>query len=255
MITGYILGCLLSVLLWRFDKQRIFFMLNSNLSKILKNKIIIQLIYLILVTIVCIALSFLKNDFVYNAIIGFIVIDISSTERENLLNNDEISFYNSISTVSKSLINGFIGPLFYIIIGGNPLGIAFTLICNLNLTDDYSILNLVDTIFSIVPAIISNFLLYVIYIIKFRKLRIDFKRDFLINSIARPRLNMDILAANIESVHFYTHFNKNSGAYIKSYGGPNNKINAVCIREYIKIIYGICTLFFIAFIIAVSSRF
>ena len=82
----------------------------------------------------------------YNAITAFIVIDISNTERKNLNHTEKKYFYDTMSTISRALICGFIAPLFYIIILGNGAAIVFTLIYNLSLDED---LNIIGTFLSI----------------------------------------------------------------------------------------------------------
>ncbi len=63
-----------------------------------------------------------------------------------------------------------------------------------------------------------------------------------------PLLNVNILAAYIESVNFYFYYHENNMHYLKSYGDYNNKIDDVCIKDYISISYSICFIVFTMFV-------
>ncbi|MBU3190560.1 hypothetical protein K9O30_15440 [Clostridium bowmanii] len=190
-----------------------------------------------------------KSNEVYNAIAAFIVIDISNTERKNLNHTEKKYFYDTISTISRALICGFIAPLFYIMILGNAAAIIFTLLYNLSLNEDLNIIGTLIAIFCIVPSLIGELFLYAIYAFKNKNFKINFKGDYLSNLLKTPLLNVDILAAYIESVNFYFHYNGNNMHYLKSYGEYNNKIDDACIKDYLSISYFICFILFIAILL------
>ncbi|MBW9151919.1 hypothetical protein [Clostridium estertheticum] len=249
MGIGYIIGCLFSILLWRLDRQKIFNFINVKSKDKIKNIYVVQFLYLVLIFIIYLGLVFIKNNQVYNAITAFIVIDISNTERKNLKNDAKKHFYDTISTISRALICGFITPLFLIIIFGNGLAIAFTILYNLSVDEDLNILGFIVVIANIIPSIIAEVFLYIIYVFRNRNLKIKFKGDYISNLFIVPLLNVDILAAFIESVNFYSYHNGNNMHYLKSYGGYSNKIDNVCIKDYLSISYSICFLVFIAFLV------
>ncbi|MBU3214238.1 hypothetical protein LL033_19335 [Clostridium estertheticum] len=249
MGIGYIIGCLFSILLWRLDRQRIFNFINVKSKDKIKNIYVVQFLYLVLIFIIYLALVFIKNNQVYNAITAFIVIDISNTERKNLKNDAKKHFYDTISTISRALICGFITPLFLIIMFGNGLAIVFTILYNLSADEDLNILGFIVSIANIIPSIMAEVFLYIIYVFRNRNLKIKFKGDYISNLFIVPLLNVDILAAFIESVNFYSYHNGNNMHYLKSYGDYNNKIDNVCIKDYLSISYSICFLVFIAFLV------
>ncbi|MBU3074133.1 hypothetical protein [Clostridium estertheticum] len=249
MGIGYIIGCLFSILLWRVDRQRIFNFINVKSKDKINNIYVLQFLYLFLIFIIYLGLVFIKNNQVYNAITAFIVIDISNTERKNLKNNEKKYFYDTISSITRALICGFITPLFLIIMFGNGLAIVFTILYNLSADEDLNLLGFIVSIANIIPSIIAEVFLYIIYVFRKRNLKIKFKGDYISNLFIVPLLNVDILAAFIESVNFYSYHNGNNMHYLKYYGDYNNKIDNVCIKDYLSISYSICFLVFIAFLV------
>ena len=252
---GYVFGCLFSILLWKLDRQRVANFVNIKLKKKIGNVYMLQALYFSVSILIYIVLSFMANHFmvknseVYNAIAAFIVIDISNTERKNLNHSERKHFYDTISTISRALICGFIAPLFYIIILGNGAAIIFTFIYNLSLDEELNIIGTFIAIVCIIPSLIGELFLYSIYAFKNKDLKINFKGDYLNNLFKTPLLNVDILAAYIESVNFYFHYNGNNMHYLKSYGEYNNKIDDVCIKDYLGISYSICFILFIAILL------
>lgn len=237
----------MSILLWKIDRQALFKKLDIYMFKILKNKIIVQVMYIILIGTVCFMVGKIGNKNIYDAVTTFLVIDVSNTERKNLNKKDKVYFYDSISLISKAVICGFIAPLFYILLLGNRLGLIYTLIYNIGLDNELTIYRIMKNIMSIIPALVGQGFLYIVYICRNRKFSIDFKGDYLINCFLRPLLNVDIMAAYVESVNFYYYFSGNDAEYLKSYGDYKNKINEVCIKDYLSIAYGICMVIFIIF--------
>jgi hypothetical protein len=250
MGIGYVLGCLTSIILWKLDRQKIYAFIHKNLSSLLKNNVMVQLIYLIISAMVfMIFIRFNKNEF-FNALTAFIVIDISNTERKNIKLKERFQFYESISTISRAIVCGFIAPLFYIVLFGNAFAVLYALIYNIYmLYEEFDYLKVIFTLFSIVPAVIAEMFLYVVYICRNKKARIDFKGDYLANVFMRPLLNVDIMGAYIESVNFYYYFSSNNTDYIKSYGEYSKKVDSACVKDYLSIGYGICILIFLVFFI------
>lgn len=255
MGIGYVIGCLLSILLWKLDRQRLFNFVNMKFKKKIKNLYVVQFLYLCAVIAIFIGLTFMANTFfiksneIYNAITAFLVIDISNTERKNLNHTEKKHFYDTISTISRALICGFIAPLFYVIVLGNGVAIAFTLLYNMSLDENFNIIGLLLAIANIIPSLIAEMFLYVIYVCRNKNIKVNFKGDYVSNLFKTPLLNVDIFAAYIESVNFYFHSNGNNMHYLKSYGDYNNKIDAVCIKDYLSISYSICFILFTVFVL------
>ena len=62
MGIGYVVGCLLSILLWRLDRQRLFNFINIKLKKKIKNIYVVQFLYFCVVIVIYIGLTFIKNN-------------------------------------------------------------------------------------------------------------------------------------------------------------------------------------------------
>lgn len=246
--VGYVFGTLLSILLWKVDRQYIYFKINNFLkSKIFIKNIFMQIFYILI--IVALILINKKNNEIFNFITAFIVIDISNTERKNLKKREKIKFYDSIATISNSIVNGFVGPLFYVLLLGNIYGIIYTIIFNASLDEKLTWFKWINNVLSIIPSIIVQLVLYFAYVLRNRKVTMDFRGDYIINLILRPILNVDIIAAYIESVNFYYCMSQDDLNYIKSYGEYNNKINDECIKDYLGLAYIICIITFIVFFV------
>lgn len=233
------------------DRQALFKKLDIYMFKVLKNKIFVQVVYIILIIIVCFIAGKIRNKNIYDAVTAFLVIDISNTERKNLNKKDKVYFYDSISLISKAVICGFAAPLFYILVLGNRIGLIYTLIYNIGLDNELIFYRIINNVMSIIPALVSQCFLYIVYICRNKKFSIDFKGDYLINCFIRPLLNVDIMAAYVESVNFYYYFSSSDAEYLKSYGDYKNKINEVCIKDYLSIAYSICMILFIIFYILI----
>ncbi|MDF2884075.1 MAG: hypothetical protein K0R54_4641 [Clostridiaceae bacterium] len=244
--VGYVFGTLLSILLWKVDRQYIYFKINYFLkNKIFIKNIFMQLFYLLVIVVLLLIRK--ENNEITNFITAFIVIDISNTERKNLKKREKIKFYDSIAAISNSLVNGFVAPLFYILVFGNIYGIIYTIIYNVSLDEELSLFKWINIIISIIPSIIVQIILYLAYVSRNRKITMDFRGDYFINLIFRPILNVDIIAAYIESVNFYYCMSQEDSNYVKSYGEYSNKINEECIKDYLGLAYIICILTFIVF--------
>ena len=246
--VGYVFGTLLSIFLWKVDRQYIYYKINNFLkNKIFIKNVFMQIFYILV--IVLLLLINVKNNEITNFITAFIVIDISNTERKNLKKREKIKFYDSIATISNSIVNGFVGPLFYILLLGNVYGIIYTIIFNVSLDEEFLLFKWINIILSIVPSVIVQIVLYLVYVFRNKKSAMDFRGDYLVNLILRPLLNVDIIAAYVESVNFYYCMSQDDSNYVKSYGEYNNKINEKCIKDYLGIAYTICIITFIVFFI------
>lgn len=253
MGIGYVLGCFLSIILWRLDRHRLFYKINKFLEKIFKNKILFQLFYGLIIFLICVFISRIESKELNNFITAFLVIDISNTERKNLKQREKVKFYDSISIISRSIVGGFIAPLLLIAFLGNNASLVYMFIYNISLVDEsFSIFKFLFTAFTIIPSLIAEIFLYIIYLFRNKKSGIDFKGDFFHNFLIRPLLNVDILGAYVESVNFYYLYSTKDTDYLKSYGEYTKKIDEVCVKDYLSIGYGICLIVFIIFFVLIK---
>lgn len=257
MAVGYVFGCLISIIIWGFDREKAFYKFNKFIRKKIKYRFWIQFFYVVLIVVVAYIFYLMEYKEFYNALTAFIVIEISNTERKALIpeNPDKRYFYDSMSIISSSLVYGFIGPLFYILILNNGMAIAFTLIHYISYSNNFKTFNTLERYLTIIPTIIVSIILYIIYIPRNRTMKIDFKGDFLNNVIRRPMLNVYILAAYIEGVNFYYHVNDNNVHYLKSYGVYSKKIDDNSVKDYLSITYSICIISFVIFWVHQSQVF
>lgn len=248
------IGCLLSVLLWKFDRPYFIKKMDKILENRIHNRTVIQITYILIMILLTIVLKKLESREIYNAVTAFLVIDISNTERKNLSLSEKADFYNSISTVTRSGICGFIAPLFYIIILGNYFGIMYMLVYNIRFNDDNKLFVWIWTTLTIIPSLIMEIFLYVIYIVLNRELKIDFKGEYFINTITNPLLNINILAAYVVGINFYYYYSSKNVNYFKSYGKYRNKIEYEDIKNYLSISYVNCIMTFAIFYLVIYIK-
>lgn len=250
MGMGYILGTLASILFWKLDRQNVFSRIINFMRRIVKNEVILQLICtaILVVFILCVRMG---RSEMANFITALVVVDISNTERKNLNKKEKVKFYDSISTISTAMVCGFTAPLFYALVLGNKYAMVYAIVFNLSIEQDFSAFRAATLVLNIVPALIDEIFLYVIYVVRNKRMTIDFKGDYFMNVFTRPVLNVDIIAAYIESVNFYYCFTSGSTSYLKGYGSYNNKINDVCVKDYLSLTYAVCMVIFIVFFLLI----
>lgn len=254
MGVGYTLGCLVSILWWGFDRQKVFGLVDKFLCKIFKLKAFRYAFYTCLMLFIIWIMVKFKSYEIANFITAFLVIDISRSEKENI-ESKEMKFHKTIAVVCKSLVCGFTAPLFYILIFGNYFALTYFILYNLCMLSDYEGFEIILKILTIIPGLILQFVLYLIYIFTSKKYSMDFKGDYLINCFKRPLLNIEIMAAHIESVGFYYHFYEEDTSYIKIYGHQKGSIDEKAVKHYLGVIYSAAFIMFLSFIsIYVVSR-
>lgn len=246
MGIGYVLGCLLSILLRKIDKYKILEKVYHKSKKILKTDILFIALLVVFFIALKYAFIFIPDEEIKNFITFIICIDISNTEFVNLKNKGEKHFYNSISTITKALVGGFIGPVLYAALFGNLFAVFYYILFLTNDILDKKLTNILIKILDIIPAFIAGLLFYLIYVIKNKTFIIDFKGDFFINSVLNPMLNLNIIAANLESINFYYY---KSEYDIKNYGSGKQNVDSICIKEFLNHTYFVCLVIFIIFIV------
>ncbi len=151
------------------------------------------------------------------------------------------------------MICGFLAPLIYILIIGNGGGVIYTLIYYISDDESLKFINGILNVLNIIPTLIGGMFLYIVYIIRNKTFKINFKGDFLKNLFTNPLLNIYIFAAYIESVNFY--YIEDKGVhYLKSYGVYQGKIDDLCVKDFLTVIYGVCFIFFVIFWIYIINK-
>lgn len=249
MGVGYLFGCLLSILFWKIDRHNIFARAHERINRKIVNKIILQMMYLIFIAFFSLIIWIIPKSEMINAIVAFSVIEISNSERKTIIrkSGEKKEFYNTLSIISKSFISGFLAPMIYIIILGNMGGIIYTLIYYASDDEELKFMNSILNFINIIPTIIGGAFLYFIYVIRNKTFKINFKGDFFVNLFENPLLNIYVLAAYAESVNFYYYKEVNGVHYLKSYGIYQEKIDDICVKDFLTIIYGICIVTYMCF--------
>ncbi|GAA0767572.1 hypothetical protein GCM10008908_06810 [Clostridium subterminale] len=221
----------------------------------IRDKAVLQWVYFILIIILGVIISIISDSEIVNAIVAFFVIEISNSERKTVIkkSTEKKEFYNTLSLISKSLICGFLAPLIYILLIGNTGGVIYTLIYYTSDDEGLKFINSILNMLNIIPTLIGGMFLYIVYVIRNKTFKINFKGDFFINIFTNPLLNIYILAAYIESVNFY--YIQDKGVhYLKSYGVYQGKIDDLCVKDFLTVIYGVCFIFFVIFWIYMVNK-
>ncbi|AWZ48217.1 hypothetical protein C3495_05030 [Clostridiaceae bacterium 14S0207] len=245
---GYTLGCLMSILLWNFNRENLYIYIPK---KIRRNKVLsldFILIYTFFILGIMFLLRFILPKEMYNFLVGFLVIDFSTKEKENINVCRGKNLEEGIFNISEAVICGFIAPLFYIMLFGNLVGILYLQLKILGSIYNNEILNSIIKILNLVPSIIAESLLLIINIPKIKIKDKIFNGEYISNLFVNPLLNLDILASKIYEFNFYYYTRIKNTTYVKSYGSTNCKVKKDAIKEYQKHAYLCCLIYFIFFL-------
>lgn len=258
MRVGYLFGGTLSLLLYKFDRKQVASAVKSLMKSKVKNRKAIEGICFLLTIIVAVAVHLIPESEAINGIVIFFVLEISGAEEglryKSLSKNisERKIFYNKLFLLGKSLVGSFITPLMIIIFLGNAPAIAYGMIYFFFNELDYGWSEKIANILFIIPSLIGDGLLYLVYICRNRTFKISFKGEFFQNLIYMPLLNIYILGAYIETVNFYYIEDYEVVHYLRSYGGYQGKIDEVATKDLVTIIYGVAGAAFILFIILIN---
>lgn len=249
MGVGYLFGCLLSIVLWRFDRHAMFERFHEIIANKLEKKVYCNIFYLFFIAIVCFIVELVWHREFRNLLVTLLVIEISDTEAKGNSNRigDKRQFYNKLSCIARGLVCGFIAPIFYIVILGNFGGVIYTLIYYIGFHSELFIFRFLNNLLNIIPSLITILILYTIYVPRNKTLRISFKGDFTGNVIRDPLINVYIISAYIEGVNFYYDVERKNVHYLKSYGIFSNKIDYMSIKDFSSLVYSICFVIFVTF--------
>lgn len=258
MKVGYLIGGTLSLLLYKIDRKsvtaRIKFILKTNV----KNEKYVNIILLLLITSVAIMVYLAPQSEEINAIISFVVLELMGREvevkeKKSRRNPSERKiFYDTLFKLGRALIGTFITPLIIILLFGNVVAIVYGMVYFFFDEINYGLGAKIINIIFIIPSLIGDGLLYLVYICRNGTFKISFKREFFHNLVYMPLLNIYILGAYIETVNFYYIENCEAVHYLRSYGDYQGKIDEIAIRDLVTIIYGVAAVLFILFIILIN---
>lgn len=275
MRVGYLVGGTLSLLFYKLDRKHIVSTFRWGVEAKIKNKKAVNIIYLLLTALVASAVYLIPESEAINGIVAFGVLEIvgavekksgnnfnkgikiekNLSRKRKIINkniNDRKVFYETLTLLGKSLIGSFITPLLIIVFLGNGASVAYGMIYfyfdELAHGGGEKILNIIF----ILPSLIGDGLLYLIYICRNKTFKISFKGEFFQNLFYMPLLNVYILGAYIETVNFYYFENYEVVHYIKSYGVYQGKIDEVATKDLVTIIYGVAGVAFILFIVLIN---
>lgn len=254
MRVGYLLGGVMSLVLYRVNRRQMVSLFKLWLESSIKNKFILQLAFIGTILLINLIIFFIPENEFINGVVAFAILEINGTTRGiNCKNSDDRKyFYNTLVIIGKSFIGSFVAPLIIILLFGNATAVAYGLLYYLIDDAEFPLGEKLLNILYIVPSIIGDGLLYVVYIFRNKTMKIKFKGEFFHNIIYMPLLNIYILGAYIESVNFYYIENRKVVHYLRSYGGYQSKIDDIAIKDLITIIYGVAGIAFIIFLIIIN---
>jgi hypothetical protein len=265
-MIGYIIGCLLSMIFWKFDRQAIFLEINELLSDKINKEWLLEIFYSVFIFAFSFLLIYIKkhinvpqneiinNTDIYNLITAFIIIDISTAEHKALSENKNIKFDTTISLIAKAAVCGFTAPLFYLSISNNICAVIISLIFLISNNKNLTFFNTITNILLIVPSVIVELILYFLYLIKFKKTDIYFAGKYLDNLFKSPLLNVNIISAYIESTSFYHHYSYNNYYDVIKYGNDSHNLKMDNIKHYLNLLYIVCLIIFSVFFIVFCYR-
>lgn len=251
MGAGYIIGCVLSLLIIDFNRSKLINNVSLFLIKFFKKTTYVQLLDLIIIFFIVFLLKNIGYSELYNVITGFLVTDLCSITITKSSNKTKKNFYDTVHHITTSTVCGFIAPFFYIYtFKNNVFGIAFMLIYNASLNKHFKFLSKIRNILIVIPCIIMDLLLYTVYLFTNKKTYINFKGDFLNNLFFNPTLNIDIIASHIQFINYYYFYQDTDLQYIKSYGNyKSSNVSISNIKTYLTVSYSICCFMFSLYLI------
>ncbi|WP_040194886.1 hypothetical protein [Clostridium culturomicium] len=275
MRVGYLVGGTLSLLFYKLDRKHIVSTFRWGVEAKIKNKKAVNIIYLLLTALVASAVYLIPESEAINGIVAFGVLEIvgavekksgnnfnkgikiekNLSRKRKIINkniNDRKVFYETLTLLGKSLIGSFITPLLIIVFFGNGASVAYGMIYFYFDELAHGVGEKILNIIFILPSLIGDGLLYLIYICRNKTFKISFKGEFFQNLFYMPLLNVYILGAYIETVNFYYFENYEVVHYIKSYGVYQGKIDEVATKDLVTIIYGVAGVAFILFIVLIN---
>ncbi len=247
MGIGYIFGCLISIFLWRINRQGIFLKLDRKFARFIPSIVLRDEIYLLATIILALMFFMIGRGEIFNFVTAFAVIDVSNTERESVEMEGITPSHRQLISLSEALICGFIAPLAAIMLFGNWAGIFYVGISFIRELHPRRAVLFIYNVLNIVPCMVLNIVLYIIYMLKQKTLYADFQGDFLKNLFIDPLLNIYIISSQLEGVNLYHYFLKNDRCYIKKYGTYTDECSVEALKNYLSIVYAICLIYFVAF--------
>lgn len=248
---GYSFGCLLSILMWNFDREKNIEKLLKYVKKDKNISWIDYFLFSVLFVIGFLVLDIFLGKEIYNFLSAFLVINFSSTEKQNVNICRGKVLDDGIFNISSATVCGFIAPLFYMcIFNNNVVAIIYTLVIIGNNNFGNKVLNNLVKSLNIIPSFIAQLLLLICKISNIKNISHAFNKHYIQNIVINPLLNLDILASYIFNFNFYYYTKIDGNAYIRSYGNKDGKkINENAIKDYQKCAYTCCFIFFLAFIL------
>lgn len=212
------------------------------------NKKIKLIIYLSVLFLFIANIYLYNNTLIFNLLTILFVIDVKNYSNEITKSKSKIKLYNLMSSISKSLVLGFVAPVFLILLLGNNVAFLFSILYKINKKFKFRIINCIINLIAILPCFITEIFVYIVIVIRNKTGKINFKGDFIYNSLFNPLLNLSIMSAYMESVNFYYHYKYSNKDSLKYYGNYKYKIDTLCVKDYLSITYGIAFILFAIFL-------
>lgn len=267
MRVGYFFGGMLSLLLWKLDRRGVVSTIKGFLGYGLKHREVVDAVALVIIMVLVVIVNLIPEGEAINCMVAFSVLEITqgqndksiknlrkNTTRKNLSAKERKAFYSTLLIMGKSLIGSFITPLIIIMFLGNGMAVAYGMIYFYFGEGNYKGVKKLLNVFFIIPSLIGDGFLYLVYICRNKTFKISFKGEFFQNLFYMPLLNIYILGAYIETVNFYYVECYEVVHYLRSYGRYQGKVDEVAIKDLVTIIYGVAGAAFILFIVLIKFR-
>lgn len=255
---GYLIGLCLCILVWKVDRNYIWHRFIRKRAIKDKHVEIVQCLLIVIAVGIGYLYYYLgrrfENNDIVNAVTIFLTIELNISGKKEASNKKKKkkNFYRNLSSISDMFIFKIVAPLIYIAILGNCAGIIYTYFYYASSDKRFKLINHIFEFFNIIPSIYAGGILYIIYILRNRTIKISFNGEYFRNLLLSPMLNIYIMAAYIESVNFYYIVQNKKINYMKVYGEYQCKIDMLCITDYLSIAYGIAAITFAIFMLIVK---
>lgn len=252
---GYSLGCLLNVLFWNINREKLTSLIVDKSAGIFNkskgiSKLLGTIIFSMVIILVYLCLSLFANKEVYNFFTVFLVLNISNKEKQIMEYGISGEYESSIETLCYGIVCGFIAPLCIIVVAGNLFAVIYFFLMILDRNYPSKGLHIFTNIINIIPCFIAEVFIIIINIYKVKKFKGFFTYGNLKNFIIEPLLGVSILCSYLYDFNFASYkYKKGSPSYFQYYG-PNKsmKIDLKHIDRGLKQGYIICLFSFIIFI-------
>lgn len=263
-MTSYILGILLSFMLFKFDRKNLILKLKKMIVRRFKNTYIRELLILLCILVSSYVLFYFTDklttiwdskSFPYIGHINFsniiamvLLIDFSYTEKIILKWDDSSYCHELIKSLSSSLTFGFVAPLIFLSLTNNFWALVF---CSFMILTPRSLLitGLMYKILAFLPCTLVILCIYILLAVTGKlKSSLSYKGMFIKNLYFDPMINIYISVAFLMGTFMIIDYQNIYDHRVVKYG-LNRNIKKVNLYTLLTKSYLICILNFLIFLV------